>query len=167
MLKRACLNILVFIIFLSLNISAAEETVPKAGIGDKMIASTFKTLAKAYVATVNLEKVKKTQISHLEGMNDNKFQKRFQEIQSALAPLPTAFKTKYGLKEQMTKEEVIAQIDQLDKKWINQMIEETPDTFIALQFKNYLRDLKQDTQESDWVKKIHEFWEGIIPRSEK
>ncbi len=167
MLKRICLNVVALIIFSSSNLMA-EEAAPKSpGIGDRIIASTFKTLAKAYVATANLEKIKKTQIDHLRGMNNDKFQKRFHKIQSTLNPLPASFKTKYGLKDQMAKEEVIAEIEKLDKKQINQMIEETPDTFIALQFKNYLRDLKQDTKDSDWVKKIHEFWEKIVVKTEK
>ena len=167
MRKGIYLTAAAFSILFSSNLMAEEAVTKSPGIADKIIAATFKTLAKAYVATANLEKIKKTQMSHLEGMDNDKFQKRFNKIQATLSPLPASFKSKYGLKDQMTKEEVIMEIEKLDKKRISQMIEETPDSFIAFQFKKYLNDFKQDTKESDWVKKIHEFWESIIPKAEK
>lgn len=155
------------IIFSPPAVSTAQETAQKLPVSDRLIASTLKTLARTYAAVIDLEKIKAAQIHHLEGMTPQKFKKHFNKIQSVVSSLPYQFKTQYGFKEEMTKEEVILEIKKLDKKKINQMIEDIPDSFIAFQFKQYLNDLKQDMGESNVVQKIHEFWQKTISRAEK
>ena len=154
---------LIFFLFFTQNLLAQEHL----SLADQLIASTFKTLAKAYAAGVDLEKIKKNQIVHLQGMKSEKFQKQFNKARSTLNTLPAEFKTKYGLKDRMTKEEVIQEISELDKKKINQMIEDIPDKFIVSQFKQYMAGLKQDVQESSAAQKIHEFWAKMTSKAQK
>lgn len=131
---------------------------------DRLIASTFKTLAKVYLTTVNFDKLKNEQIGLLEKMDEAKFQKRFRKVSLGLNTLPSEFKQKYGFKDQMTKAEVIQEIRQLDIKTVGQMIEKIPNEFIASQFKQYLSSINEDVRESQMLKKIQEFWSNITPR---
>lgn len=139
----------------------------RASVMDHAVAVTFKTLAKGYVATVDLEKIKKNQIAHLNKMNDEKFKKHFQKVSLVLKSLPSEFRIKYGLKDSMTKEDITEKISRLDKKDINQMIDDVPDAFIVFQFKQYLGSLKEDFEQSNVIQKIHEFWDKITPQAER
>ena len=134
---------------------------------DHLTASTFKALAKGYVATVDLERIKKDQIARLNKMNDQKFKKHFQKVSLVLNSLPSELKIKYGFKDPMTKEDVVKEIGELDKKNLNQMIDDIPETFIIFQFRQYLAGLKEDFGQNNIVRKIHEFWDKITPQAER
>ncbi len=139
----------------------------RVSVMDHAIASPFKILAKGYVATVDLERIKKNQIAHLNKINDEKFKKHFRKASLVLSTLPSEFKIKYGFKNSMTKGDVIEEIARLDKKDINQIIDDIPDVFIAFQFKQYLASLKEDIGQSNVVQKINEFWNKIISQAQK
>ena len=139
---------------------SAQETLNPA---DRLIAASFKTLAKVYLTTVNFDRFKEDQIRHLEKMNEEKFQKHFKKVREVLKTIPLGIKQKYGFKDQMTRAQVIQRIDPLDKKTVYQMIDDIPESFIAFQFKQYLHDLKEDVKGSQILRKIQEFWSGITP----
>jgi len=133
---------------------------------DKIIGSTFKTLAKAYVAIVDINKLKQGNICKLNSMDEEKFQRRYVKIYEVIKDLPPALKARYKISEQMTKQEAIQNIQSLDKKKIYEMIDLIPDTLIAKHFKQYLKNKKQQIQKSDIVEQIKNSWNKIIEKAE-
>lgn len=158
---RAILCLFVFCIQTS---AFADE---KISIEDRTISLTFKTLAKAFVSMADIEKLKKSNISKIEKMDDGKFKKRYGKIYGALRELPLSIKTTYGIKEDMSKKEILQKIEPLDKKELYRIINAIPDETIARIFKNYLKERKRQINKTELVKQINNFWFKMIKKADK
>jgi hypothetical protein len=137
----------------------AQENV---SIEDRIIGATFKTLAKAFVAVTDINKLKKDNIDRLKKMDEDKFKRQYAKAYKVIKDLPPEFKVAYGITEHMAKEQAIKDIESLDKKKIYETIDSIPDTIIARQFKQYLSEKKQEMQKSNLVEQINSFWNKII-----
>ncbi|MDD4953427.1 MAG: hypothetical protein PHG40_00785 [Candidatus Omnitrophica bacterium] len=136
----------------------AQENVDLA---DRVIAATFKTLAKGYTVGVNIDKLKEDSIAKLQRMDEDKFRKRYAEVYAAIKDLPPELKLKYRISQDMTKEQVISAISGADKKKIYELIDSVPDKAISTQFKKYLIKKKQDIQKSNIAAQVNRAWERI------
>lgn len=139
----------------------AEE---KVGIEDRLIGSTFKTLAKAFVVIADINKLKKDNIDKISKLDKDKFRIRYAKVYKAIKDLPYQLKVDYGISENMTKEQVIRNVRSLDKKRIYEIIDAVPDKIITKQFKQYLYDKKQEIQKSSLVEQINKFWNGMLKK---
>ncbi len=129
-----------FVIFFISEISFAQKTVSWE---DKIIALTFKGLAKSFLLVSDIEKIKKSNTDKLKKMNESKFRTRYAEIYRVIdAGLPEPLKASYNLRGVLPKEEAISIIESLDKKKINQIINALPDQLIAGYFKEYLQKIR-------------------------
>jgi len=155
-----------FIIILLLGVASsacfAQEDV---GLQDKIIASTFKTLARTFVAAVDIEKLKEVNAAKINKMDEEKFDKRYAAAYKIIKDLPPDVKTHYGVFEVMTKKWAIANMRLLDKKRIYALIDEVPDKIIAGQFKTYIMKQKTELQDVDLMGRIQEFWQRIIEKT--
>ncbi len=136
----------------------------KVSVGDKIIGSTFKTLARAFVVFVDINNLKKDNIDKLKKMNEEKFKHRYAGVYKAVKDLPVELKVSYGIIEGMTKEQAIKKIEPLDKKKIYEIIDSIPDVIIANQFKQYLSEKKQANTKSNTVEQINKFWNEMIKK---
>lgn len=127
-----------------------------------MIGSTFKALAKAFVAVVDIDKLKKSNIDKLNKMDRDKFEKRYAKVYKATGGLPYKLKAKYGISENMAKEVAIKDIASLDKKTIYEIIDLIPERIIADQFRQYLSQEKKEMKESNIIEQIIGFWNKMI-----
>ena len=136
-------------------------------LSDHVVASTIKTLAKGFVQTMDVEKMKAKQTQAILKMDDVKFHKRFIEISDVLKDLPPDLQAQYGFKENMTKEDVVMKIQNLDKKILITMIDEVPDQLIIKQLKNYLRQTADQVKDFDqnFLNQINVLWKKIIQKS--
>jgi len=141
----------------------AEE---KVGVEDRIIGSTFKTLAKAFVLAVDINKLKKNNINKLNKMSEEKFSKRYAKAYAIIKDLPPKLKESYGITEAMTKETAIRNTESLDKNKIYEIIDSIPDEVIAKQFKQYLSDVKEDIGKSSAVEQINKLWNKIIGKAD-
>jgi len=130
-----------------------------------IIGSTFKALAKAFVVVVDLNKVKKSNIKKIQKMDNEKFKKRQAAIYDVLKDLPLELKEKYGIVEQMPKEQLVRIMNSLDKNKIYDMINDIPDYFIAYQFKKYIKEKGKDIENSSIVAEVNKFWNSMIKKA--
>lgn len=137
----------------------------RPSVSEKIIGSTFKTLAKAFVATADIEKIKSGNIKKIRKMPKEKFQQRYAKIYPVLNGLPNTLKNQYNLSENLSREEATSAIESLNKQKIYRIINIIPDTLIASQFKAYLAQAKQKIQESNLVREIEKFWNKIITKA--
>lgn len=159
--KRSLVILLLAISLSSQNYVFAEE---KASIEDKIIGSTFKALAKTFVAMADIDKLKKNNIDKLNKMDKEKFKKRYAEFYEVIKDLPVELKVAYGIGEAMAKEQAVRNIDSLNKKRIYEIVDSLPDTIITKQFKRYLSQTKQEIQKSNIVEKINKVWNKIVEK---
>ncbi|MCX5704624.1 MAG: hypothetical protein NTZ92_00915 [Candidatus Omnitrophica bacterium] len=139
----------------------------KISMEDKIIGSTFKTLAKTFVVMVDIDKLKKDNINKLNKMDKEKFIKRYAKAYEVIKDLPPELKISYGITENMPKEQAIKNIESFDKKNIYKLIDSIPDTIIAKQFKKYLSEKKEEVQKSSLVAQINKFWNKMVEKVNK
>ena len=116
-------------------VTLAAEKGPDAQ--DRVIAYSFRVLAKGFVAATDLEKLKKGMIARIEKMDDAYFNARYLDIYEHVYEQP-AFTKAYGLHAGLTKSEAIAQISTFDKPKAYSLIDAVPDIVITNEFKRYV-----------------------------
>jgi hypothetical protein len=158
--KAAIFRIILFSV-ISLCFPSYAFPQEKVSLQDQMIGSTFKTLAKGFAAAMDIDKFKKDNIGQINKLSPDKYKKKYAKIYDVIKALPPELKTKYGIIEDMPREQVIKDIESLDKKKIYELINAIPNTFIAREFKEYLKENKRGVQESNFIKEINEFWKKI------
>jgi hypothetical protein len=135
---------------------AAENVSAEA----RVVGSTFKTLAKAYVATADIAQLKAKNIKRIEGMKDEWFDLKYTEVYRVIKALPAQVRTKYGITEDMTKAQAVRVIQSLDKNKIYDIIDKIPDPVIAEEFNRQLKD--DEEQGGNLMSKINKVWDKIV-----
>ena len=154
----------IMILMLAANLQSPVLALDKVSLQDRVIGSTFKALARRFVAVLDFDKFKKDNINRINNIPSDKFKIKYAQVYETLKDLPPELKTKYGITENMSKEQVIKDIELSDKKSIYESINAVPDTFIVKEFKKYLNQKKQDTRKADLVKEINVFWNKILAK---
>lgn len=129
-------------------------------LSDNFIGSTFKTLAKAFTATCDLEKIKRNNLVKLTKMSEEKFHRRYSAAYAVFKDCPE-FKSRYGFTEGISQEEVISKIKRLDKSMIYKMIDDVPNVVIAGEFKQYLQKKSAELRNSDLMIQINQLWDRV------
>lgn len=161
-LLRNIMKRLIFLLIFTLSLQGAVFAQAQNNIEDKIIAATFKGIAKAYIIVVDLKQFKKDKIAMLQKMEEDKFRKRYAKTYAVIGELPKELKITYGINENMNKEQAIKKINSLDKKKIYGIIDGVPDELIAKHFKEYLARRKQGLQSNDIVGQVKDFWDRAI-----
>ena len=159
------LNKIILVLIINLSIQGFAFAQEKVRVEDRMIGSAFKALAKAFVMAVDIDRLKKDNADKLKKMNEAKFNKKYAAAFKVIKDLPPKLKADYGITESMTKERAIQNIESLDKKKVYEMIDSIPDEIIAGQFKQYLREKKEEIEKSGIVEQINKFWNKIIGKT--
>lgn len=126
-------------IVLSLSLTGVVFAAENASVETKVIGATFKTLAKAYVATADIEKLKVKKVQRIESMNEEWFDEKYAEVYLDIRQMPPAIPKKYGVTERMTKSQAIRIIRSLDKKKLYEIIDNLPDAVITEKFNEQFR----------------------------
>jgi len=113
----------------------------EAGVGEKVIGTTIKTVVKGVVALTNLEKVKKKIVYKLDRMDEKEFRARYAKFYELIKDLPQDIKAKYKVTPRMTKLQMTKNIKSATKKEIYRIISRIPDKTAAALFKEYLREI--------------------------
>jgi len=156
---------LILLLVISLGFQSCAFAVEKVSLQDKAIGSTFKTLAKGFVVVMNIDQFKKDNITQLNKLRPDKYRKKYAKVYEAIKELPPNLKVKYGIMEDMPREQLIKEIESLDKKKMYEAIDSVPNTIIAKEFKRYLNEKRQGIQESNSVKQINEFWNKVLAKA--
>ncbi len=147
---------------LSLSLTNAAFAAQKVSAEDRVIGATFKTLAKAYVATTDIEKLKAKKIHRIEIMREDWFDEKYAEVYQVIRELPPKLQMKYGVTEGMTKERTIRIIRTLDKKALYEIIDNVPDTVIAEQFAQQFHKEEPSEAQLGLKDRIARAWERCV-----
>ncbi|MDP2980706.1 MAG: hypothetical protein Q8N67_01385 [Candidatus Omnitrophota bacterium] len=111
-----------------------------ATIKQKVVGKTIKIVARIAVATTNIEKTKKRLVNKLRLMEDKQFRAQYAEFYELVKDIPRDIKIAYNVTPAMTREQMIENIESLDKKNIYKIISSIPDKTVAELFKEYRRE---------------------------
>lgn len=159
---KAVMIRIILLLVIGLGFQGRALAAEKASLQDKIIGSTFKTLAKGFVAVMDINKFKKDNIAQINKLKPDKYKRKYAKVYEVIKELPSDLKNKYGIIEDMPREQLIKDIESLDKKNIYEAIDLIPDIIIAKEFKGYLNKKKQGVQESNLVKEINNFWNKVL-----
>ena len=152
-----------FLILLFLPGKVCAENV--AGLGDYAIAGTIKTLAKIFVQTTDLDKVKTKQIKALSRLKEAKFQKQYTEIYIVLKDVPPELLRHYGMIEHMSKQEAIEEIQRIEKSDLIELINKIPDQVIVKYVKDSLRQKACQLKDKIFLQQIDSLWNKFIEKA--
>jgi Mg/Co/Ni transporter MgtE len=137
-----------------------------SALRERLIGGTFKNLAKTFVMVNDIEKIKGKNIAKIRKMDDEKFNKRRDEIYTILKDLPPSFKENYKISQDMTREQIIENINSLNKQKMNKIIDEIPDSFIASLFDQHMQQTKQNIMQGNIAEQIKDTWGRIVKKAQ-
>lgn len=115
----------------------------EAGIGEKVIGSTIKGAVKVYVAITNIETKKKQIIAKLKKADARRYKEKYARLYVLLKDLPPHLKATYKVTPHMNKEQMIKNVESMDKKAIYRAINSIPDKTVMALFKQYRSEMSQ------------------------
>jgi hypothetical protein len=130
----------------------------KPAVSDKIISATFKSLARGFVAVVDLDRLKKDDIALINKMRPDKFQKQYAKVYAVLKDMPEQMRQEYKISADMSREQIIKNIESLDKPKMYAVVDAIPDALIADTFRQYLEQSKEEIQKSNAAGQIQRLW---------
>ena len=146
----------IFIVFVSTFTGAVAQAADQGGMTDAVVGSTFKTMAKAYVVTADLEKIKAQSVKRLGSMSDELFQFKYTRFYRVLGDLPEAVRLQFGLTSGMSRQRAISVVRGMDKKKLAQIIDAIPNATVAREF--WGRPGEEDVSLSE---RMARFWHRV------
>jgi hypothetical protein len=153
----------IYVLAFSLCFQGFAVAAEKVTVQEKVVGGTFKTMAKAYIATADIRQLKDKNIKRVESMRNDWFAKKYAEVYKVIKDLPPQLRTKYGVKENMTKARVVAVIRSLDKKQIYEIIDQVPDPMISQQFNAQFASKEGQSQEG-LTDRIRGIWDKVVAK---
>jgi hypothetical protein len=132
--------VLLLVVILFFQSSVYAET---ATIKQKVAGKTIKIIAKFAVATTNIKKAKKRLVNKLRLMGDKQFRTEYAKFYEPMKDMPQDIKITYKITPAMTREQMIENIESLDKKKIYKIISCIPDKTVAELFKECRREMRE------------------------
>lgn len=130
----------------------------KESVNDRIIGAAFKALAKTFVLTADMDKLKRDNIVKIRNMDEAKFKKRYTRVYAAIKGLPEKVKITYGISDVMDKKQAVRNIESLDKKKACEIIDAVPDALIAKEFLRYISNKKGQTRQTNVTEQVSIFW---------
>ncbi len=156
-MKKRVVCVVLFCLCLYVKAWAGEDV----SLQDRMVGGTFKTMAKAYIATADVQVLKEKNIKRIEIMREDWFERQYADVYKVIKDLPPRIKDKYRIKAGMTKAEAVTVIRSLDKRQINTIIDAIPDPVIAGQFNEQWRS-EGDGTKGDLMGRIQMIWGKVM-----
>lgn len=153
----AMVNSRIIVIFLLI---AFPSTGHAMTLRDFLVGGAIKNLARIFVKTTSLPKLKTKYINQIASMRDDKFRKYYTKFYVVYNQLPLDIKENFVFTENATKSEIIAKIEQVQKRDLMVIISKVPSEFIVDQTRYYSKS-KDKYQNSIDEQRI---WKRIIEK---
>lgn len=150
-------NAVFFAVCLPFFITAAGLCGEASSGTDAVIAVSFKTLAKALVGQDGIKRLS----DRIEAMDEAEFSARYREAYEMIASVP-GLQSSYGLKEDMTRKEVLEVLRTWDGRKVCALIDSIPDSRIRAKFDEYLAYAQEHGAGTDPFKQIQVLWGRVI-----
>lgn len=145
------------------SVFAAGPTVVEA----RVVGSTFKTMAKAYVAASNLGDLRAKGVHRIKIMREDHYRKRYAQVYAVLSELPLKLLLKYGVTRDLTKAGAVTVIGSLEKKDLYEIIDAVPDAVIAREFRKTFEDDSSREGKLSVAERVKQTWADITGKIEQ
>lgn len=146
--------------------ATSDPAAEKASFNDKVVSSTVKLMAKTYVMTTDLEKLKRKHTAQIKSMDDETFSVMYANSLGVIYESPR-MKEKFNVPEDMDREEAVKFIQGLDKNKLCGMIDAVPDSVIAARFRRFMARRMDAMKGMDLTKRVQYAWNSLVGRIEK
>lgn len=136
--------------------AASQPQKENLSFEDAMIAASFKSLAKAFIAVQDKAELAK----RLRSMDEERFQKRYARVYGVIKHSPLLLQ-KYGFREGMSAGELADKLDSWDKHKLSSIVDGIPDSAIASEFKKYVSGESRDARNADTGEQISWVWNRV------
>ena len=127
------------------------------GAGATAIAVSFKALAKALVGQDGIRRLSQ----RIEAMDDAEFSARYREVYAMLSEVQGLQKS-YGLREKMSRAEMLAVLKTWNGRKVCSLIDAVPDARINAKFNEYLSYARERDSGTDTLKQIQALWGRVL-----
>jgi hypothetical protein len=128
---------------------------------DLVVGGAIKNLAKIYVATSNLPRLKAKYTNKLEHMREDKFEKNYRKFYVVYEHLPPSVKKDFDFKPNTSRAELIQAINRVTRHDLIVTINKIPSQMITRQAKSYAKP-KQITGQPRVDEKF--LWHRIVEK---
>jgi uncharacterized membrane protein YccC len=135
-------------------------------VQDRLISSTFKTLAKTYIATTDFNTLKKNTIARLEQLDTDSFHEKYPRVLQIINDAP-ALQKQFGLRSDMSVERAISVIKSLDKKKVSAMIDAVPDQVVARRVAEDISSASQSVNSKNVLDQVTAVWRNLQDRLDR
>jgi hypothetical protein len=125
------------LILITLLFAFPSDSRADATLYDLVVGGTIKNLAKIYIITSNLPKIKAKYVKKITNMREEKFQKNYRKFYIVFEHLPPAIKQGYDFTPNTSRAELILAINHVSKKDLISIINKIPSEMITRQAKRY------------------------------
>lgn len=129
---------------------------------ETLIGGTFKGLSKVFVAIANIDQIKSYGAKKLNKMSDGKFESKYEKVYGMLSLLPEKVKQEYQIQEKMTRETALGNLEMINKKKINELIDSIPASTAGKMIKQQLKGEKDPENSGKEKMKIKNLWDKIM-----
>ncbi len=142
------------------------EQQEKTPFDDRMIGSSVKLMAKAYILTADIEKLKKHHAARIRGMDDDSFRVQYANTLGVIEESP-GLRERFGLGAYMDREAMVATVEGLNKDKLYKMIDAVPDKVISSRFKRFMARRGDQMRGMDVPARVQYAWRSLVGRIEK
>lgn len=131
-------KIFIFLILQSFLLSIGTISFATPTATEALVIGTVKNLAKIYISTIDIEKMRKRGLEELNAITDKEFNKEYAKVFIYVDEIPKYYVKHYGITKNLTKQKTITLIKKLSKKDLTLMVKNTPDKIIIDLIYDYL-----------------------------
>ncbi len=145
---------------------AAGRAESKTAISDRVVSSTFKTLAKAYINSSDFNSLKKNTVKRLRDLDQDSFRERYPRVLGIISQSPV-LQEKYGFPRDMAVPGAVSIVEGLDKKKACSIIDAVPDGVLAAHVRDYISERFKNNDSRSAIDRVKAAWEDIKKRLDK
>lgn len=144
----------------------AQTGAEKPGFQETVIGSSFKLMAKTYVLTTDLEKLKKKHITQIQSSGEDEFRFIYAKTLGVIAESPR-LKSDFGLDAYMDRDGAVDKLKGLNKDRLCRMIDAVPDSVIASRVASFMARRVDEMKGMDLTQRISHVWNSFRQRLER
>ncbi len=150
-------KVILSILLILPTISFASQT---PTLKEFLVAGSIKNLAKVFIHACNLSNLKIKHIKSLTKLDDAKFRKRYDSAYKIIKDVPLELRLKYGLREDLTKQEAIQLVERVTKEDLLYIVNAVPNDMIVKNIRSHSKDIPNQNMDSQ----INATWGRIMQR---
>ncbi|MFA5100840.1 MAG: hypothetical protein WC547_08160 [Candidatus Omnitrophota bacterium] len=135
-------------------------------VQERFISSTFKTLAKTYIAATDFKTLQKNTLARLAQLDNDSFHERYPRTLQLIKDSPVLEK-QFGLRPDMSVGQAISFTKSLDKKKVAAIIDAVPDQVVARHVMEDLSRARRSVNSKHVADQVSGVWSNLQDRLDR